>query len=87
MTLSGIDCMMLQCALMSEMGLDIVGAMITHKLSKLPLSEQERLRTEFAFEGLSQSVDKDTSLLRAIRLSLKNEKAKQNGEPTRGRKP
>ena len=73
---------------MSEMELctDPVGAMLSHKLSKLPLVEQELIRTEFKFQGVSLGLEKDFELLRAIRLSLRNEHLKaqeilrQNGE-------
>tara|TARA_B100000963_G_scaffold345230_1_gene349086 strand:+ start:907 stop:1128 length:222 start_codon:yes stop_codon:yes gene_type:complete len=69
---------------------DIVGAMLTHNLSKLPHVEQDRLRTEFAFEGVSLGVTKDFELLRSIRASLKRLKdqeiLEQSVEPKRGKK-
>lgn len=75
---------------MSEMGLDVAGVMLSHILARLPLPEQNRIRAEFNFDGSSQGVARDTEILRAIRLSKKEELKKnqeQNGEvPTRGRK-
>ena len=50
---------------------DIAGSMLSHKLSKLPLVEQERIRAEFFFQGFSLGVDKNMEILRAIRLSQK----------------
>ena len=42
---------------------DMVGAMLAHNLSKLPVHEQERIRAEFGFDGSSLGdVDKDMAL-------------------------
>ena len=65
---------------------DVVGAMISHNLSKLPQVEQARIRAEFNFDGTSLGVDNDFDLLRTIRRSLQNEHLKaqeilrQNGD-------
>ena len=58
------------------MGPDIVGAMLSHNLSKLPLLEQERIRIEFTFVGASQGVDRDMEILRSIRAVLRTETKK-----------
>ena len=61
-------------ALVSEMEHDIIGAMLSHNLSKLSLLEQERIRTDFCFVGASQGVDRDMEILRSIRAVLQAEK-------------